>query len=291
MPELPEVETIRLQLERFLIGHKIESVKINSSRNFSGEVKNIIGAKISGVRRFAKVLCIDLSRSDKLGLSNKYSILIHIKLTGQLIYRGVNLKNPPVLSKKVLGGIPGKHTRVIFNLDKGSFLYYNDFRGFGWIKIVKSESVKEGGFVGKLGPEPFKDLTLEKFRDVLSKTKRAIKVVLMDQTKIGGVGNIYANDALLLSKIHPKRLSNSLDSDEQKILYDNILKVLKKGLEFGGASELSYIHADGSDGNYQKHFVAYGQEGEMCPICKRDRIKKIRIGGRGTYFCPNCQKI
>lgn len=282
MPELPEVETIRLGLEKYLIGHKIEDVAVNFPKIFSGEAKDIIGGKITGVRRFAKVLSIDID--------NGFSIVIHIKLTGQLIYRGVNLKNPPKLSVKVNGGIPGKHTHVIFVLDKGSYLYYNDFRRFGWIKVMKTNEVEGSKFIGKLGPEPFKDLTLEKFKEILTKTKRAIKVVIMDQEKMGGIGNIYANDALLLSKIFPKRAANSLSETEQKNLYDNILKVLKRGLEFGGASELSYVHADGSDGGYQKHFIAYGRDGEMCLVCKKEKLKKITVGGRGTYYCPNCQR-
>lgn len=284
MPELPEVETIRLGLEKYLTGHKILGVKINTPSVFTGDSKDIINAKIIGVRRFAKVLSIDLN--------DGFSIVIHIKLTGQLIYRGVNLKNPPELSKKVSGGINGKHTHVVFELDKHSFLYYNDFRKFGWIKIIKSEKLKvENSFLGKLGPEPFKDLTLEKFKEILGKSRTAIKVVLMDQAKIGGIGNIYANDALLLSKIYPKRSANSLTIEEQNNLYNNILKVLKKGLESGGASELSYVAADGSEGKYQQHFVAYGQQGKLCQICGNAKIVKITVAGRGTYYCPNCQRI
>ncbi len=283
MPELPEVETIRLGLEKYLIGHKIFDVKIVTPNIFTGTSDEIKNSKISSVRRFAKVLSIDLD--------NSKSLLVHVKLTGQLIYRGINLKNPPELSKKVNGGIPGRHTHVIFTLDEDNFLYYNDFRKFGWIKLVETKDVETSNFIGKLGPEPFKDLTLEKFRGILSKTKTAIKVVLMDQSKIGGIGNIYANDALLLAKIHPKRPANSLTQKEQTILFENIIKVLKKGLESGGASELSFVHADGSDGGYQKFFVSYGKQGQICPVCGKEKIVKIVVGGRGTYFCPHCQKI
>ncbi len=283
MPELPEVETIRLGLEKYLVGHIISEVKVNTPNIFTGNTKDIQNAKVISVRRFAKVLSIDLS--------NGNSLLVHVKLTGQLIYRGVNLKNPPEMSKKVNGGIDGKHTHVVFVLDKDSFLYYNDFRKFGWIKVIKTNEVEKSSFIGKLGPEPFKDLTPKKFKEILSKSKTAIKVVLMDQAKIGGIGNIYANDALLLAKVHPKRPSNSLSVSEQTLLYDSILKVLKKGLENGGASELSFVHADGSDGGYQKFFVVYGKQGELCPVCKSTKILKIVVGGRGTYFCPNCQQL
>ncbi len=282
MPELPEVETVKIQLNKFLSGHKIEDVTVHTPKLFTGNPKDVIGAKIKEVKRFAKVLSINLS--------NGISLVVHIKLTGQLLYQGPNLKNPPVLSKKVFG-LGDKHTHVIFKLDKGGTLYFNDLRKFGWIKVMKTNAIKTSGFVSKLGPEPLDGLTQSLFADIISKSKRPIKVVLMDQEKIGGIGNIYANDALLLAKIHPKRSSNSLTRQEQIKLYNSIVHVLKKGIEFGGASELAYVHPDGSEGGYQKHFIAYGKDGQLCPICKKEKIVKVRISGRGTYFCPNCQKI
>lgn len=197
MPELPEVESIRLQLNRFLVGHRIEEVIVNYPKIFIGDVNNIMGAKIEAIRRFAKVLSIDLS--------NNYSLVVQIKLTGQLIYRGPNLKNSSNLSKKVIGGVPGKHTHIIFKLDKDGVLYYNDVRKFGRVMVVKKEDVQKTGLIGKLGPEVFKDLNLEKFTEIISKSKKLIKIILMDQEKIAGVGNIYANDALWLAKINPKK--------------------------------------------------------------------------------------
>ena len=282
MPELPEVETVRLQLNKYLVEHTIKDVEVHTPKVFTGNTKDIIGGKVKGVKRFAKVLSIDLS--------NGFSLVIHIKLTGQLIYRGPNLVHPPLLSKKVFG-LGDKHTHVTFKLDRGGTLYYNDLRKFGWIKVVKTDEVRTSGFIGKLGPEPFNGLTKEKFKQILSKYKTPIKVVLMDQEKIGGIGNIYANDALLLSKIHPKRPANSLTTSEQERLYNAILKVLKRSLKEGGASELAYVHPDGGEGKYQQYFIAYGQDGKICPICKKEKIEKIRIGGRGTYFCPSCQKL
>src|SRR5689334_13288357 len=166
MPELPEVETMKLQLGKFLTGHKIIDVKVLSPKALSGDIKNIVGGKVIGTRRFGKVSVIDLD--------NGYSILTHVKLTGQFIYRGPNLKNPTPLSKKVTGGIPGPHTLVIFKLDKNGELYYNDVRRFGWIRIEKTEDVEKEKFISKLGPEPLKDLTLELFTQILSKTKRPI---------------------------------------------------------------------------------------------------------------------
>lgn len=281
MPELPEVETIKNQLNKLLVGHKIIGVQVISRKTFPEGEKKLIGGKIKKVRRFGKVTVIDLD--------NGFSLAIHIKLTGQFIYKGVNLKLNG-LSKKVVGGVPGPHTQAVFNLDKNSFLYYNDVRRFGWIKVVKTKEVETIPFIKKLGPEPFNGLSLEKFKEILSKTKRPVKVVIMDQEKMGGVGNIYATDALWLSMINPKRPANSLNSLAQKKLFNAILKVLKKGIEMGGASELSYVTPDGGEGKYQKHFLAYAQDGKLCSRCKKEKIKKYFLGGRGTYFCPFCQQ-
>jgi len=282
MPELPEVETMRLQLKKYLVGHKIVSVEVANRKTFQGDEKKIIGGKVIGTRRFGKVSVIDLE--------NGFSILTHVKLTGQYIYRGPNLKNPSKLSSKVIGGIPGPHTLVIFNLDHGGELYYNDVRRFGWIRIEKTEDVEKEKFIVKLGPEPFKDLTLEIFKSILLKSGRPVKIVLMDQEKMGGVGNIYANDALWLAKINPKTPAKSLKSDEAKTLYDAVLMVLKAGLKYGGASELAFVTPDGAEGEYQKHTLAYGREGEPCERCHKAMFKKFFLGGRGTYFCPVCQK-
>lgn len=300
MPELPEVENIRIQLEKYLVGlprggalrgHKIENVEIRDKKYAIRDKKKIIGAKIKNVRRFGKALVIDLD--------NNCSVVIHIKLTGQLIYRGPNLGKVPNLSTKVLGGLEGKHTHVIFHLDKDAKLYYNDVRKFGWIKIVQSSKLKvESDFIARLGPEPVVDdknppenpLTLGKFREIVGSTSRAIKTLLMDQNKIGGVGNIYANDALWLSGIHPEKQAKKLKDEEIKKLHKAILEVLKEGLKRGGASELTFVTPDGKEGSYQEHFLAYGREGKICPRCKKAKFKKTKIGGRGTYFCPTCQR-
>lgn len=282
MPELPEVESIRKQLDKFLKNHTIQSIEVKNHKIFQGDEKQLFGVKFIKARRFGKVTVLDFD--------NNKSLMIHVKMTGQLIYRGPNLSSPPPLSPKVTGGIPGSHTHAIFDLDKGGALFYNDFRRFGWLKIVDTKEVETTGLVGKMGPEPFAGLTLEKFVQIISKTKRAIKVVLMDQERIGGVGNIYANDALFLSKINPKKAANSLDEKETDHLYKAIHKVLEKGMEYGGSSENSFVTPDGGEGEYQMHTLVYGKQGTVCTHCKKSKIKKIMLGGRGTYFCPNCQK-
>ncbi len=293
MPELPEVETMRLQLKKYLAGHKILSVEVKNRKTFQGDEAKIIGGKVTDVRRFGKVSVIDLD--------NNYSILTHVKLTGQYIYRGPHLPNPGKLSSRVTGGLPGSHTLVIFDLDNGGELYYNDVRRFGWIKIKKTSDVEHEKFIARLGPEPFGKaqgkpslLTLDLFKEILSKTSRAIKIVIMDQEKMGGIGNIYASDALWLAKVNPKTPAKNISNKKAGELYNAIIHVLKEGIKYGGASELSFVTPDGHEGGYQNHTLVYGHEGEPCErsACRQAgaRIQKFFLGGRGTYFCPICQK-
>jgi len=281
MPELPEVESIRLQLEKFLVGHVIEDVEVRNKKYGVWDKKNIIKGKISGVRRFGKVLVIDLS--------NDYSVVTHVKMTGQFIYQGPNLKTRVIYTKKVVGGVPGRHTHVIFTLDHGGILYFNDYRRFGWMELTQKSKVKNQNFIKKLGHEFLKDLTRNEFSEIVSKARKPIKVLLMDQTKMAGVGNIYANDALWLAKIYPQRKANGLGKEEQQVLFDAIESVLKEGIKRGGASEQAFVTPDGGEGRYQDFTLVYGREGEPCKTCKTP-IKKIKLGGRGTYFCQECQK-
>lgn len=282
MPELPEVESIRMQLERFLIGHIIKAIEIRNPKYQIKDRESLIGAKVEGVRRFGKALVIDFS--------NDFSIVVHVKMTGQFIYQGPNLMVKPVYTKKVVGGVPGKHTHVIFKLDKNGVLYFNDYRRFGWMELIQKSKVKSQNFIKKLGHEFLKDLSLDEFTEILSKSKKPIKVLIMDQEKMAGVGNIYANDALYLAKINPKRHSNSLKKDEKRKLFESINDVLKEGIKRGGASELAFVTPDGGEGRYQDFTLVYGRDGEICRICRKEKIKKVMLGGRGTYFCPNCQK-
>ncbi len=271
MPELPEVETIRKQLEKYLVGHRIENIEVRVAKIFPEGKKKLIGGKIKATRRFGKVLVVDLD--------NGYSFLVHLKLTGQLVYSNQKVKNQSA-----------KFTHVIFNLDKGAQLFFNDSRKFGWVRVEKTNEIQNEAFIKHLGPEPLRDLTLKKFQTILSSSRRPIKVLLMDQAKISGVGNIYANDALWLAKISPRKEANKLTSQEAKSLFEGVEKVLQAGLKYQGASDQWYLTAEGKKGKYQEHFLVYGQTGRACPRCTKEKIKKISLGGRGTYFCPICQK-
>jgi len=292
VPELPEVETIKLGLQKYLVGHRFEDIEILSKGIFEGDPKQIIGAKVIEVRRFGKGLVIDLD--------NKYSLAIHIKLTGQLIYRDKSTEKIPFSATKVKT-LPSNATRVIFKLDKGAILYFNDLRKFAWIRVVPTDKVMGMPFFKNMGPEVFKDLTLEKFEKIVSGSKIVIKPLIMDQTKIGGIGNIYANDGLFLAGIDPRRRANSLSLLEIKKLYSSILAVMKKSFKYGGASELNFVNVLGQEGEYQRHSLVYGKKGKDCPngnaCLQRSRlrggqgtIQKIFLGGRGTFFCTTCQR-
>ena len=295
MPELPEVETIRLGLQKYLVGRKIVDVEVRVPKIFNGSAKQIIGAKITGLKRIGKGLIVELD--------NNFVLAVHLKMTGQLVYSDKQTQSL-ILSPKVGGEkLPSQYTHVIFKLksqssklrneQEDSYLYYNDLRRFGWIKVVKKDELMQIPFFKEMGPEPLPSsgqtsLTLGKFREIISKSNLAVKVLLIDQKKIGGIGNIYANDALFKAKIDPRRPAKQTKPDEIKRLYNAIYFVIKKGLEYGGSSDENFVNALGQEGNYQNHTLVYGKEGEKCPC--GGIIKKIKLGGRGTYFCPACQK-
>ena len=288
MPELPEIETVKLGLQKYLVGHKIEKIEIKIPKMLAGPQKQILGTKITKIKRIGKGLIIEFD--------NGFVLAVHFKMTGQLVFQDKNTKGLS-LSKKVGGEIlPSKYSHIIFTLDKGAMLYYNDIRQFGWMKILKKDDLMQMPFFSQMGPEPKvssdfsgKELTLDYFKNVLLKSNLAVKVILMDQKKIGGIGNIYANDALFLAKIDPRRKGKSLNATELKKLYDAIFAVIKKSLRLGGSSDENFVNALGQDGNYQKHALVYGKQGERCSICN-GIIEKVQLGGRGTYFCPKHQK-
>src|SRR3989344_5484075 len=254
MPELPEVETLRLQLTDVLFGLTIKKIEIIKDKSFVGDPKEIIGKKIRELRRFAKILVFDLT--------GDLSIAIHLKLSGQLIYRGKRQPQKIVVTDPLLKSLPNKHTRVIITFENSDILYFNDLRIFGWMKVIQSNKLIN--LVQNLGPEPLKDLTYEKFEKILDNSRKPVKLVLMDQEKIAGVGNIYANDALFLAGISPKTEARKISKEKAKLLYDKLLKVLKDGIKWGGASENNFRDAFGQMGMKQEHFYVYGKKGEKC---------------------------
>ena len=289
MPELPEIETVKLGLQKYLVGHKIENIEVKIPKMFVGRKEDILGVKITNIKRIGKGLIIEFD--------NDYLLAVHFKMTGQLVFRDKNTENI-TLSKKIGGDIlPTKYSHIIFTLDKGAMFYYNDLRQFGWIKVLKKDELMKMPFFKDMGPEPFVSkassgqaiLTLDKFKSILSNSSVTVKPLIMDQKKIGGIGNIYANDALFLAGINPTRKGKSLNDAEFKKLYEAIFAVINKSLSFGGSSDENFVNALGQEGAYQDHTLVYGKKGQKCPN-SNGIIQKIQLGGRGTFFCPICQK-
>jgi len=266
MPELPEVETIKRELEKAVLGKKITEVCVHNPkviREPSVEKfrKGLQGATIKNILRKAKVLILELS--------NGKSLVIHLKMTGQLVYPG-----------------NGKASRVSFRLSDTKTLDFNDQRLFAELRLMDNwRSLK---FIQGLGPEPF-DLTVEQFKEMLAHKKTKIKPLLMDQTFISGVGNLYAAEVLFRARIHPQRPAASLFDKEKEILFKEIKDTLQEAIQHKGSSVDQYVQLSGKPGDYVKYHKVYDRKGRPCLICKTS-IKRISLGGRGTYFCPKCQK-
>ncbi len=288
MPELPEVETIARQLDEKLRGKKVVDIEVLRERSFKGNEDLLEGKKIDGVNRRAKLLIIEFEDWDRV-------VLVHLKMTGQFVWRPSNWEKGE-WREELAGGhptddwlneLPSSHTRVMWSFEDDSKLFFNDMRVFGWMKIEKVEEWEKEK--EKMPPDVVdNDFTLEYFKSFLSSTRRMVKTAIMDQKKIGGVGNIYACDALWKAKIHPERRANNLSEEEVGRLYGAIVRVINKGIKMGGATYSDFKDTQGLGGSYQDHFLVYDREGEECKRC-REKIKKIKVGGRGTYFCPVCQ--
>lgn len=266
MPELPEVETIKRDLEKVILGKKIIEVCVHNPKvirqpSLNKFKQGLEGTTVRNILRKAKVLILELS--------NGKSLVIHLKMTGQLIYPG-----------------DGKRSRVTFKLSDGEMLDFNDQRLFAELRLLDDwRSLK---FIQGLGPEPF-DLTLGQFKEMLAVRKTKIKPLLMDQTFISGIGNLYAAESLFRARIHPERAAQSLSDKEKELLFRAIKDVLNGAIKYGGSSVDDYVRLSGKAGNFAAHHRVYGREGKPCLVCKGE-IKRISLGGRGTYFCPKCQR-
>ena len=282
MPELPEVETIRRQLDETIKNRVIKKVEVLREKSFGGDPKKLSGWQVERVDRKAKIIEIYFKNQKDL-------IIVHLKMTGQLVFVDGE--------KRIAGGhptvdwvneLPSKHTRVIVDFFDGAKLFFNDMRVFGWMRLVDKDKYEKE--MRKTAPDVTdKEFSIEYLTNVLKKSGKAVKLVLMDQEKIGGVGNIYANDALYLAKVMPNRKANSLNEKEIKDLWAAIIEVINKGIKYGGASAANYVDTRGLGGTYQEHFLVYKKDGQICKQCG-GKIQKMKIGGRGTFYCPRCQK-
>jgi formamidopyrimidine-DNA glycosylase len=289
MPELPEVETIRRDLSAKIVGGKIISVEVRDRK--LGEAKNfariLVGNKIIAAERIGKLLI--------MRLADKNFLLIHLKMTGQLVYEdqeellaGGHPFADGDLLREIGGKLPNKYTRFILNFSGGRKLFFNDTRRFGYVKIVGNKELAE--IKSKYGIEPLRsEFTPANLKKVLAGKKINIKAALMDQKNIAGIGNIYASEILFAARIKPTRPAGSLKEGEIKKIFQASGAVLKNAIKHRGTTFSDYVDTSGKKGNFSKLLKVYERAGERCPVCG-GTIKGLKIAGRSTYFCPTCQK-
>ena len=299
MPELPEVENLRQGLSHTIVGQKIRNVKIGKPKLVSGKgnkrktslkqkrffIHGITGEKFISVERRAKNLVFKLSHGK--------IILAHLKMSGQFVYKDrtkakiIMGGHPIELSEKEL---PNKHSHIIFELERG-VLYYNDTRMFGYLLYYPSiKAFENEKHFGMYGLEPLsKQFTAKYFFNALKNKKGKIKVVLMDQKIVTGLGNIYADESLFEAEIRPDRRASSVSNIEARKLHRAIIRIIRRAIKVGGSSVATYRLLDDTRGNYAREHKVYGKAGKVCVKCQKILLKII-MGGRTTVFCPNCQK-
>ena len=266
MPELPEVETIARKLKPDLLGRTILSADLRwartlstpSPKKFKDQIKD---QKIVGVSRRAKYLIIQLA---------EFNLLIHLRMSGDLFIKDSTIK-------------PEKHDRLVLKLSNNRSLIFNDTRKFGRVWLTSNtEEV-----LGKLGPEPLsKGFTSQWLHSALHKKHRQLKPLLLDQTFLVGLGNIYTDEALHIAKLHPVATSDSVTAKQAEALHEAIRSVLKEGIRRNGAS-IDWVYRGGE---FQNHFRVYDRAGKPCPVCGT-RIVRLVVGQRGTHICPKCQTL
>ena len=282
MPELPEVETIRRGLDKFIVGQTIKKVHILCEKSFRGDQKYLEDQKIVKIDRRGKALLIQLA--------NKMWMMIHLRMTGQLIYVG----DEKFAAGHPDGGftekMPGRHTRVYFDFADGTQLFFNDQRKFGFIAVMDELGIASDSFLTKLGPEPW-DMEPDAFFEMLQRHKKSpVKAVVLDQSNIAGVGNIYADEGCYYAGILPWRCCGDIERDEADKLLEGLATVMQRSIDSGGSTMKDYVRADGTKGSYLEKFAqVFRREGLECPRCG-GIIEKTRAAGRGTHFCKGCQK-
>lgn len=286
MPELPEVEVVKIFLEDKLLNKTISTIQILNSKSFIGDPNDVLNKKIIKFGRVGKQLSIHLS-SGKI-------MLAHLKMTGQLILGDTMLGHPTKFEK-----YPNKSTRLIIGFASpvkgrcpkdGGVLFFNDQRKFGWIKVYNNNA-ELADAQSKLGLDILDNkFTPDYLYTQLQRSSRPVKLVLLDQNFFAGIGNIYANDALFLSKIHPSIPAHNITKIQSQKIHQNIITIMQQSILAGGSTmkDKNYVRPDGSYGNNQFYFRVYQRAGEPCLVCQT-KIIRITLGGRGTFLCPHCQ--
>jgi formamidopyrimidine-DNA glycosylase len=288
MPELPEVETIKIGLAKLLPGRVVKDVWHDWPKSFPNAPADVarflVGSEIFKVRRRAKVLIIELK--------NEYSLVVHLRMTGQLVFRGEQVFGAGHPNDSLISELPDKSTRVILDFKDGSKLFFNDQRKFGWMRLLPSSEVPEIDFMKTVGPEPLEDdFTSEKFIErLLVRNNSPIKAVLLDQKVLAGVGNIYADESLWMAKIHPLCKVSEISRTKLVGLHNDLRTVLKLSIEKGGSTDRNYVNSEGKKGSYLSFANVFRRQGQPCPRCGAEIIK-IRAAGRGTHICPQEQRL
>lgn len=275
MPELPEAETIRRQLEQVVVGSRIEAIEIPVPRVLRTDEdvlkEELIGATVNGALRRGKSIVLTLSTGK--------AVLFHLMIAGSLLYK-------PIGSERLRG------TQVIMVLSNGYELRFRDFRKFGYVKLLDEPDVFKAPEFSNIGPEPLSPgFTLDMFGELIKKRPRArIKALLLDQSFVAGIGNIYADEILFFAHVHPERIAVSLTDDEIAKMYKGIRAILHKAIEERGSSIANYIDLFGEPGNYSSFHKVFNRTGKSCSNDCGGFVEKIKVAGRGTHFCPRCQK-
>ena len=288
MPELPEVETVRRGLAELLIGRTVRRVTVfdspKSFPNAPGQIEQFLyGASVMAVRRRAKVLIIDLD--------SDYSLVVHLKMTGQLIFRGQQNFGGGHPTDSLVGDLPDRSTRVQIDFADDSHLFFNDQRKFGWIKLLPTVEVPQLPFMQKVGPEPLDSKTTAKefIQRIRRRQNSMIKPAFLDQAVIAGVGNIYADEALWAAQIHPETRVKNVTDAQLNTLFTELRNILQLSIDQGGSTDKNYVDAEGRKGNYLTFAHVFRREGQSCHRHPDQEIIKLKVGGRGTHICPVCQ--
>ena len=283
MPELPEVETIMRGVSLFLEGATIKKVRLNRPdlrwpfpENFANRLSE---NKVLGLKRRSKYILVDLSTNETL--------LIHLGMSGRILISGSKIGNFFREPTKI-----SKHDHVIFELNDGTIITYNDPRRFGAMDLAKTNDLNNHKFLKKLGPEPLgNNFNSDYLRSKLSKKESPIKNVLLDQSVVSGLGNIYVCEALFMSGISPKKKAFKISKDKCEELVQNIRIILNAAIQAGGSSLKDFTDIQGNSGYFQFEFYVYGRDNQRCKTRSCDRnIKRISQSGRSSFYCPNCQR-
>ena len=289
MPELPEVEVVKRSLNKKVQNLIIKKVKINDGRLRytvnKKEIRKIIGLKLKKIKRRSKFLIFFFNRD--------IVMLVHLGMTGKFFFvNQKSIKYKTSFFYDINGNKDKKYDRLVFYFNKNQKLVYNDVRKFGFIKFFNNKNLNENFHINQLGPEPLKkDFNYIYFKRYISGKNRMIKDILMDQKFVSGLGNIYANEILFLSKIKPTRKVDNLKNFELKKIVKLTKIILNSSIKRGGSSIKDFSSSNGKKGSFQEHFKVYGKKGESCSnINCENKIIKTKICNRATFYCSKCQK-